>query len=155
MNEGVKVVSEKLVALGYSNNVIELPASARTAKEAADSINCDLAQIAKSIIFKIESSGKALLVVASGVNRIDEAKVEKAVGEKLGKAGASFVKEQTGFVIGGVAPIGHANKLQTIIDEDLFNYETVWAAAGHPKAVFELTASELVELTKGEVITVK
>lgn len=154
MKDSAKVVQQKLLDFGFSNEVVELPDSTRTAQEAANAIGCEVGQIAKSIIFKLESSEVALLVVASGINRIDETKIEAIVGEKIGKADAKFVKMQTGFVIGGVAPIGHERELVILVDEDLLQYKTIWAAAGHPKAVFQLTPDELVKLTNGKVVAV-
>lgn len=147
-------VQNMLADMGYSNQVVELPDSTRTAQAAAEAIGCEVAQIAKSIIFRLAESNRALLVVASGVNRVNERHVSAWVGEKLKKADADFVREQTGFVIGGVAPVGHLQEITTFVDKDLFQYETVWAAAGHPKAVFACTPYELVAFTKGQVITV-
>jgi len=141
--------------LGHPNEVVKLTDSARTAQEAADALGCEVAQIAKSIIFKLKSTNQPLLVVASGINRIDEKLVAQTLNDKLGKADADFVLESTGFVIGGVPPLGHKNSVLTLIDEDLFKYETLWAAAGHPKAVFQLSPDELEQMTKGRVIPVK
>lgn len=158
MSQLSKVASrfqEKLRELGFQNEVKELPDSTRTAKEAAATIGCDVAQIAKSIIFRLESSGEPLLVVASGVNRIDEELIGEVIGDQLGNADADFVREQTGYVIGGVPPLGHQKPIQTLIDEDLFQFDVIWAAAGHPKAVFSLTAEELREMTSGEVVAVR
>ncbi|ERI11388.1 YbaK/EbsC family protein [Aneurinibacillus aneurinilyticus] len=155
LKESAQRVQEKLLELGYSNKVLELPDSTRTAQEAADAIGCEVAQIAKSIIFRLKNSNKPLLIVASGVNRINEKQIAKQLNEKLGKADADFVREYTGFVIGGVPPLGHKENVMTFIDEDLFQYNTIWAAAGHPKAVFQLTPDELVQMTKGQVVSVK
>ncbi|WP_282936847.1 YbaK/EbsC family protein [Paenibacillus sp. RC67] len=155
LKESAQRVQNLLSEWGYKNQVVELPDSARTAQEAADAIGCEVAQIAKSIIFRLKSSDEPLLVVASGVNRVNEKHIANLLNDKLGKADADFVRERTGFVIGGVAPIGHADNLMTFIDEDLFQYKTLWAAAGHPKAVFELTPDELVTMTGGQVIQVK
>ena len=155
LKESAQQIQDKLRELGYSNKVIELPDSARTAQEAADAIGCEVAHIAKSIVFRLKSSDKPLLVVASGVNRINEKLIGAYLNEKLGKADADFVREHTGFVIGGVAPLGHLEPILTLIDEDLFHYREIWAAAGHPKAVFQLTPEELVQMTKGQVICVK
>ncbi len=155
LKESAKIVQDLIFELGYTNKVIELPNSARTAKEAADALNCEVAQIAKSIIFKLESSNSPVLIVASGINRVNEKQIEKILNDKLGKADADFVREQTGFVIGGVAPIGHKNQVMTFIDEDLLQYKAVWAAAGHPKAIFQLTPNELIEMTKGKVVNIK
>ncbi|MEZ2660930.1 YbaK/EbsC family protein [Aneurinibacillus aneurinilyticus] len=155
LKESAQRVQEKLLELGYSNKVLELPDSTRTAQEAADAIGCEVAQIAKSIIFRLKNSNKPLLIVASGVNRINEKQIAKQLNEKLGKADADFVREYTGFVIGGVPPLGHKENVMTFIDEALFQYNTIWAAAGHPKAVFQLTPDELVQMTKGQVVSVK
>ena len=112
-------VQAALEASGVAFEVKELDASTRTAKEAAAAIGCTVAQIAKSIIFRTQGSGRPVLVVASGVNRIDEAKVATALGEGLGKADADFVRDRTGYVIGGVPPLGHAEAVETFIDSDL------------------------------------
>lgn len=155
MKESAKIFQQKLRELGFSNEVVELPESTRTAQEAAEAIGCEVKHIAKSIIFKRGSTDTAVLVIASGSNRIDEAKIEEALGERLEKANANFVREKTGYVIGGVAPIGHIHEPIIFIDEDLFQYDKIWAAAGHPKAVFQLTPAELLEMTKGRVMVVK
>ncbi|MEK4714892.1 YbaK/EbsC family protein [Sporosarcina sp. FSL K6-5500] len=155
LTTSVKQVQEKLLELGHPNEVNKLTDSARTAQEAADALGCEVAQIAKSIIFKLKSTNEPLLVVASGINRIDEKLVAQTLNDKLGKADADFVRESTGFVIGGVPPLGHKNSVLTLIDEDLFKYETIWAAAGHPKAIFQLTPDELEKMTNGQVISVK
>lgn len=155
LTTSVKQVQEKLLELGHPNEVVKLTDSARTAQEAADALGCEVAQIAKSIIFKLKSTNEPLLVVASGINRIDEKLVAQTINDKLGKADADFVRESTGFVIGGVPPLGHKNSVLTLIDEDLFKYETIWAAAGHPKVVFQLTPDELEKMTNGQVISVK
>jgi prolyl-tRNA editing enzyme YbaK/EbsC (Cys-tRNA(Pro) deacylase) len=122
--------------------------STRTAQEAAESLGCSVAQIAKSLIF-IDDTNLPVLVVASGSNRVDE----KRFG--LQKADADYVKDKTGFVIGGVPPWGHKSKIRTIIDEDLANYEEIWASAGKTNSVFKLTFEELVKETGGEVLAVK
>jgi prolyl-tRNA editing enzyme YbaK/EbsC (Cys-tRNA(Pro) deacylase) len=155
LTASVQQVQEKLFELGHPNEILKLTDSARTAQEAADVLGCEVAQIAKSIIFKLKSTNQPLLVVASGINRIDEKLIAQTLNDKLGKADADFVRETTGFVIGGVPPLGHKNTLLTLIDEDLFQYKTIWAAAGHPKAVFQLTPDELEKMTKGQVVSVK
>ncbi|WP_039043768.1 YbaK/EbsC family protein [Sporosarcina sp. ZBG7A] len=154
VSKQAEAFQEKLMELGSVREVKELPDSARTAQEAADAIGCEIAQIAKSIIFKLQQSGEPLLVIASGVNRIDEQKIEQLAGDAPGKADAKFVRAHTGYVIGGVPPMGHAEPIRTMIDEDLLQYETIWAAAGHPKAVFELTPEELTQLTGANVVQV-
>ena len=153
--ESARSVQSALREQGFSNVVMELPESTRTAAEAAQAVGCEAAQIAKSLIFRLAESGKPLLVIASGVNRVDENLMAQWIGETLAKADADFVREHTGFVIGGVPPIGHRERIQTVIDEDLFRYELIWAAAGHPKAVFRLTPAELKQMTDGTVISVK
>lgn len=155
LQESARIVQSKLMELGHTNQVKELPESTRTAQEAADAIGCEISQIAKSIIFRLQTSGKPLLVVASGTNRINEKLIGKLIGEKLGKADADFVREHTGFVIGGVPPLGHKEAIMTLIDEDLFRYNVIWAAAGHPKAVFELTPEQLAQMTNGQIAAVK
>jgi prolyl-tRNA editing enzyme YbaK/EbsC (Cys-tRNA(Pro) deacylase) len=147
-------VQELLRAAGSEARVRQLPVTARTAKEAAAAIGCTVAQIAKSLVFKTRS-GKPVLVIASGVNRIDEAKIAAALGEPIGKADASFVRDTTGYAIGGVAPIGHAMPPRIFIDRDLRQHEILWAAAGHPHAVFPVTPAELERLTHGTVIEAK
>ena len=144
---------DHLAARGYSNQVVEMPASTRTSSEAAAAIGCAVAQIAKSIIFKAGSDGLefALMVAASGINRVDEKKILASTGNPVKKAEADFVRQQTGYVIGGVPPTGHARLVKTLIDEDLMQYDEIWAAAGTPFAVFKLTPAQLVEMTAGSV----
>ncbi|MBT3389917.1 MAG: YbaK/EbsC family protein [Chloroflexi bacterium] len=148
-------VQDALNIIGLNLHVVELPGSTRTAADAAASIGCTVAQIAKSLIFRLKSSDQALLVIASGGNRVDEKLLAKHIGEKIGKADADFVRAQTGFVIGGVPPVGHSTKIHTFIDEDLFQFDDIWAAAGTPNAVFRLTPDNLLRATQGQVIAVK
>ena len=155
LKDSAQQVQNKLIELGYANKVIELPDSTRTAQEAADTIGCDVAHIAKSIIFRLKNNDKPLLVIASGVNRINEKQIKTHLNDSIGKADADFVREHTGFVIGGVPPLGHIESIITLIDEDLLQFKEIWAAAGHPRAVFRLTPEELVQMTKGQVICVK
>lgn len=145
---------QALKTMGYDNEVVELPASTRTAKEAADAIGCDVEQIAKSIVFRMKASNLPILIVACGANRINEATIEAQINDRLGKADASFVKEATGFAIGGVPPFGHDQPVLTFIDEDLFRFNKIWAAAGHAMAVFELTPAQLKQMTSATVIQV-
>jgi prolyl-tRNA editing enzyme YbaK/EbsC (Cys-tRNA(Pro) deacylase) len=130
--------------------VMTFPEGTRTAVDAANAVGCDVAQIVKSLVFRRESGG-AVLVVVSGRNRVDERKVSALLGEPIGKADAAFVREATGFAIGGVPPAGHATPVETIVDEDLLAYDEVWAAAGTPQAVFATTPQRLVEMTAGRV----
>jgi len=133
--------------------VSTFPDGTRTAADAAAAIGCDVAQIVKSLVFR-RAGGGPLLVVASGVNRVDEAKVAALVGEPIGKADAAFVRATTGFAIGGVPPAGHAEPIETLVDRDLLRHAEVWAAAGTPRTVFPLTPDELVAMTGGRVADV-
>jgi len=148
-------VQAALAAAGFTLAVVELPQSTRTSAEAAAAVGCAVGQIAKSIIFRAVTSDRPVLVLASGPNRVDEAAVGALLGEPLSKADAAFVRARTGFVIGGVPPVGHAEPLPTYIDEDLLAYDEIWAAAGTPNAVFKLTPQQLVSLTGGTVAKIK
>jgi prolyl-tRNA editing enzyme YbaK/EbsC (Cys-tRNA(Pro) deacylase) len=150
----IQRVREALRALGLGHEVVDLGLSARTAADAARAVGCRVDQIAKSLVFRLRDSGRPLLVVTSGANRVDEGKVAALVGEPLERADADFVRTETGFAIGGVAPIGHARPLVTLIDEHLLRFEEIWAAAGHPNTVFRLTPDDLVTMTQGRVVTV-
>lgn len=147
-------VAAALDARGFSVRIHELDRSTRTARDAAEALGCSVGQIAKSILFRAAASGKPVLVVASGANRVDEAAVAVLLGEALGKADADFVRRETGFVIGGVPPVGHERPITTFIDEDLLAFEEVWAAAGTPFAVFRLPSAALPGLTGGTVARV-
>ena len=159
MSYNLKKSAERVQAIlnefGFELNVIEFSDSTRTAQEAANAIGCTVGQIAKSLIFKGKSSQKPILIIASGTNRVNEKLVKEYTGEKLEKADAEFVLENTGFVIGGIPPVGHTKPIDTFIDEDLMQYSEIWAAAGTPNAVFKLTPEILVEITKGSIIKVK
>jgi len=148
-------VQDALTLAGLSLEVIELPASTRTAVEAAQAIGCQVGQIVKSLVFKTATSGKALLVLASGDNRVNEQRLQEVCGEPLRKADADFVRQQTGYAIGGVPPLGHVQPLLTFIDEDLLRYDEIWAAAGTPHAVFRLKPEHLQRLTAGQVMCIK
>jgi prolyl-tRNA editing enzyme YbaK/EbsC (Cys-tRNA(Pro) deacylase) len=155
LSASAQKVQQALKALGLDLTVVELPGSTRTAVEAAQAVGCEVGQIVKSLVFKAKRSEKPVLVVASGQNRVDERRVEALIGEPLGKADADFVRQHTGFAIGGVPPVGHDHPIQTFVDEDLLQYAEIWAAAGTPHAVFRLTPQELVRMTGGQVITVR
>jgi len=148
-------VQDALARLGLTLQVVELPDSTRTAVEAAQAIGCQVGQIVKSLVFKGKRSERPVLVAASGSNRVDECKIEALISEPLGKADAEFVRQRTGFVIGGVPPVGHSEQLETFIDQDLLQYDEIWAAAGTPHAVFRLTPADLVRITGGRVVDVK
>lgn len=138
-------------ALGPDFEVLEFDAGTRSAADAAAAIGCTVSQIAKSLVFRAAESGRSILVIASGSVRVDEAKVSAQLGEAIVRGDAEFVREKTGFAIGGVPPVGHRIKPVVIVDETLLGYETIWAAAGTPKAVFKLRSEELVRLTGGTV----
>jgi prolyl-tRNA editing enzyme YbaK/EbsC (Cys-tRNA(Pro) deacylase) len=150
----IQRVQEALRAVGLGHEVLDLGLSARTAADAARAVGCRVDQIAKSLVFRLRDSGRPLLVVTSGANRVDEGKVGALVGEPLERADADFVRAQTGFAIGGVAPIGHSRPVLTLIDEHLLRFEEIWAAAGHPNTVFRLTPEDLVTMTGGRVVVV-
>ncbi len=155
LSPSAQKVQDTLQLLGFNLQVIEFEQTTRTSAEAAQAIRCEVGQIAKSLIFKGKQSGKAILIIASGANRVDEKKIRAIVGEKVEKPDADFVREQTGFVIGGVPPVGHTQKLETLIDEDLMKFENIWGAAGTPNAVFRLTPTDLVKMTGGKVADMK
>ncbi len=141
-------------ALGDKFEVLEFSATTRTSADAAAAIGCTVAQIAKSLIFRAAASNRPVLVIASGANRVDEAKVAETIGETIARADADFVREATGFAIGGVPPIGHETPPIVLIDQSLMAFAEIWAAAGTPNAVFRLTPSDLVELTRGRVAAI-
>jgi prolyl-tRNA editing enzyme YbaK/EbsC (Cys-tRNA(Pro) deacylase) len=147
-------VQEALEAIGVSLKVLEMPDTTRTAQEAATAIGCTVAQIAKSILFRGAHTGKPVLVVASGVNRVNERCIAEQTGEPLEKAKPEFVRSATGYVIGGVPPVGFPKPVETWIDEDLLINSEVWAAAGTPFAVFRLDPQLLPKVTGGKVIKV-
>ena len=147
-------IQDTLHNLGFDLTVIEHAESTRTAQEAADRVGVTLGQIVKSLIFKGKTSGKPILVLTSGVNRVDEKRIKSYAGEKIVRADADFVREVTGYAIGGVPPIAHVQQMETYLDEDLMQYDLIWAAAGTPNAVFELTPDDLKKMTKGTVAKV-
>ena len=144
--EGVQRVAQVLQLAGHAHAPVMLDAAARTAQEAADGLGVQLGQIAKSVIFKRKADEVAVLVVTSGDRRVDEKKVSALVG-KVGRADAEFVKTRTGFTIGGVSPVAHLNLPVTLLDQDLWRFAEIWAAAGHPHAVFCLQPDDLKHLT--------
>jgi prolyl-tRNA editing enzyme YbaK/EbsC (Cys-tRNA(Pro) deacylase) len=147
-------VQDALDQLGLTLEVVELPDSTRTAVDAAQAIGCTVAQIAKSLIFRAKQSDRPVLVIASGSNRVNEKVISKEWGEPIGKADADFVRTRTGFVIGGVPPVGHLESLDTFIDQDLFEFDEIWAAAGTPNAVFRLLPGDLLRATAGTVVSI-
>ncbi len=152
--EGVQRVAAVLEAKGHAHAPVMLDDAARTAQQAADALGVAVGQIAKSIIFRRRSDDMAVLVVTSGDQRVDEKKVEALVcpdGKRLGRADAEYVKARTGFSIGGVSPLAHATPSLTLIDQSLFRFDEIWAAAGHPHGVFQLSPQELQGLTGAPV----
>ena len=143
-------VQAALAARGFALQIREFPDSTRTAAEAAAAIGCTVGQIAKSLVFRARDSGRPVLVIASGSNRVDEKKLRGLLGEKVERADPAFVREKTGFAIGGIPPIGHSEPPVTVIDRDLAGFPEIWAAAGTPNAVFRLTPADLLALTEGQ-----
>ena len=148
-------VQDALRALGRGHEIVDLGKSARTAADAAREVGCQVDQIVKSLVFRLRDSRQALLVVTSGAHRVDEQKVAALVGEPIERADADFVRAETGFAIGGVAPLGHAKPILALIDEHLLRWDAIWAAAGHPNTVFRLTPDDLVTMTGGRIVAVK
>jgi prolyl-tRNA editing enzyme YbaK/EbsC (Cys-tRNA(Pro) deacylase) len=133
--------------------VFELEVPVRTALDAARAVGCDVGQIAKSLIFRTPSN-RAVLVITSGANRVNEARIASLLGEPLSRADPDFVRERTGFAIGGIPPVGHRTPLETFVDQDLLRWPRVWAAAGHPNALFEIAPQELARMAGGRVVEV-
>ena len=155
LSSSAQKVQDKLNSLGYNYTVIEHTESTRTAQEAAERAGCELGQIVKSLIFRGKESGKPILVLTSGANRVDEKRIGEYAGEAIGRADADFARAVTGFAIGGVPPVGHIQEIETYMDEDFLQYETVWAAAGTPNAIFQLKSSDLQRMTDAKVARVK
>lgn len=143
-------VRDYLLSQDARAEITTLPSACRTSAQAAEALDCSVAQIAKSLIFRDVATDTPVLIVASGVNRVDLNKVQKALNIELGKANAGFVKRSVGFAIGGVAPVAHISPVITVLDPDLKQYEVIWAAAGTPETVFEMSPNELGRLTGGQ-----
>jgi prolyl-tRNA editing enzyme YbaK/EbsC (Cys-tRNA(Pro) deacylase) len=155
LKASAKRVQEALAAAGFGFEVVQFPESTRTAEEAAAAVGCQVGQIAKSLVFRAADSGRPVLVIASGANRVDEKKVAALLGEPIARADAGFVRARTGFAIGGVPPVAHLEPPLTLIDADLLAHDQIWAAAGTPNAVFRLAPGDLARLTGGRVAAVK
>ncbi len=147
-------VQDALSAAGVAATIVEYAVPARTSAEAAVVLGCTVAQIAKSLVFRA-ASGNPVLVIASGANRVDEGKVAALVGEPVGKAAAAYVRECTGYAIGGIPPLGHATTITTLIDADLLQHQVVYAAGGTPHAMFPLSPAELLRVAAGTVCDVR
>jgi len=145
-------VQAALATLGLDSRVTELPVAARTAQQAADALGIEVGRIAKSLVFRASRSARAVLVIAAGDRRVDEARVAAALGEPIERAAPEFVREHSGFAIGGVAPLGHPAPLATFIDASLRRFDTVWAAGGTPHCVFPITPAALVTASGGREI---
>lgn len=154
LKKSAQIVQDVLNQFGLDLIVKEFPDSTRTAQQAADSIGCQVGQIAKSLIFKGKSSGTPILVIASGKNRVNEKNIATICGEQIERADPNFVLAHTGFAIGGIPPVGHTTPIKPLIDQDLMTYDLIWAAAGTPNAVFQLLPKDLVKITDGTVVCV-
>lgn len=146
MSKSLHRVTLALQAAGIDEAPVET-GDATTAQMAADLLGCEVAQIAKSIIFRGETSGSALLFVTSGANRVDAARAAALAGEPLGKADAALVRAQTGFAIGGVAPIGHLTPPRAFFDPSLLRFDRIWAAAGTPRHLFGIDPGILLQIS--------
>jgi prolyl-tRNA editing enzyme YbaK/EbsC (Cys-tRNA(Pro) deacylase) len=154
LSRAAQSIQDALAGKGLEMRVVELAASTRTAADAAAAIGCEVAQIVKSLVFRTRDTGRPILVLASGVNRVNEQAIAAHVGEAIAKADAAFARETTGFAIGGIPPVGHKQPIATFIDQDLLAQAELWAAAGTPNAVFCLPSSALVGVTGGKVVSI-
>lgn len=155
LSTSARKVQESLHSLGVAFEVKEMSSSTKTAKDAAAALGCSVEQIAKSVVFRTSMTNRPILVIASGPIRINESKIAELLQEPIEKADATFVREKTGFAIGGVPPVGHLDKLVTFIDETLSSHDEIWAAAGTPNAVFKLSPSDLERITGGMRVSVQ
>lgn len=152
--ESARRVQAFLASKGIDSQVIELPESTRTSAEAARAIGCEVAHIAKSLVFRAAKTGRSILVIASGSNRVNEGEIARQIAEPIEKASPEFVREKTGYAIGGVPPVAHAHEPVIFIDQDLQTYSAIWAAAGTPRTVFRITPEDLIGVTGGRVIRI-
>ena len=154
-HSGVRRVREALKEQGFEPEVVELQRTARSATGAADVLGVRVEQIVKSLVFRGRRTGRPVLVLAGGANRIDENRISRVLSEPVEMADASYMREKTGFAIGGVSPVGHTERPEALVDEDLLLESEVWAAAGHTHVVFGLEPAELVRLTGARVVAVR
>ena len=154
LSPSAQKVQDVLDTFNLEHKVIELEIPVKTAQQAADAVGCSVAQIAKSLIF-MSVSGKPVLVIASGSNRVNEARVTEIIGESISRATPDFVRSSTSFAIGGIPPVGHAVQPVVVIDQDLLEHSSIWAAAGHPNSLFELNPADLEQMTGGTVAHVR
>lgn len=155
LSASAQKVQDALREKGSTCVVIEHEKTTRSARDAAEAVGCSVAQIAKSLIFRLRSSGQGVLIITSGANRVNEARVGEQLNDGLEKADAEFVEAATGYAIGGVPPLAHRAPFETLIDEDLLKFDEIWAAAGTPNAVFKISPEELLRLTGGRLVRVK
>ncbi len=148
-------VEAALHQLGMPADIVEFATSTRSSVEAAAAIGCDVAQIAKSIVFRGKRSDACIVVIASGADRIDEKRLQTELGEAVGRADADFVRDRTGFAIGGVAPVGHDGAVTVLVDRALWALDPIWAAAGTPNTVFRLGADDLHRIPGIRVVDVR
>ncbi|NSX55297.1 YbaK/EbsC family protein [Parasulfitobacter algicola] len=151
MSKSLKRVKHALAEAGVETDVLEMGTETRTAQQAADAAGCKLDQIAKSIIFRGETSGDAILFITAGGNQVDNAKASAVAGQSLGKADAALIRKQTGFAIGGVAPIGHLSPITTYLDPKLLTFDLIYAAAGTPRHIFPIKPAILQQLSNAQV----
>lgn len=151
ISQSAQKVQDALTARGFDYQVVEFAQPTRTSAEAAAAVGCDVGQIAKSIVFRGKRSHQAIIVIASGANRVNEKRLRDLVGEPVEKPDADFVRAQTGYAIGGVPPLGHSQPLTVVIDNDLLQYAEIWAAAGTPNAVFRLLPTDLAAISGGQL----
>ena len=155
LKRSAQLVQDALRAKDLSCEVKELPDTTRSAKEAAKAIGCEVAEIAKSLVFRNIDQDVPVLVIASGPNRVDEAKISEILTCDIEMASPNYVRESTGFAIGGVPPLGHKTPLTTLIDQDLMSFDEIWAAAGTPFSVFMIEPHALVEATQARIVEVQ
>jgi prolyl-tRNA editing enzyme YbaK/EbsC (Cys-tRNA(Pro) deacylase) len=148
-------IQDTLHKHGLDIIVIEFKETTRTSQEAATAIGCEVGQIAKTLIFKGKTTGKPFCIIASGKNKVDEKKVIHILGEEIEKSDAEFVLKHTSFAIGGVPPLGYEQDIKPLIDEDIMKYSEIWAAAGTPNSVFQLSPSDLLQITHGRIVDIK
>ena len=155
LNKRAQQFQDLLTDRGLNLTVLELPDSTRTADDAARALGCKKSQIVKSLVFRAVADNSPIVVLASGPNRVNEEAIARIVGSQIAKGDADFVKEVTGFAIGGVPPLGHRQKVTLLVDEDLLAFDEVWAAAGTPNAVFKIAGRLTDILPAHQVVSVK
>lgn len=154
LSSGVQQVEQAIKAHGLDCRFVEMQATTRSARDAAQALGCRVEQIVKSLIFKGKKTQKPILILAGGANRVNVKNLREHVSEAVKMAQPDFVQAQTGFAIGGVPPVGHSQPLKTFIDKDLMQYEEIWAAAGTANAMFKITPRNLQKITGGQVISI-